>query len=159
MVSCVIVLGIVLYFIAEKKGKFWIEKIRETRAEKIRLGDIDKDHSIKRIELVEPDEEMKKPITLYCKYCRSWFTAEKFDIICPKCEHDQIYAAYNCLNCGKWWWKDEPGENYYCKNKGCEGIRLIRRDKKEIQELLAQKGKILRKFEGKKKKFSILNSE
>lgn len=159
LVSCVIVLSIGLYLIAEKKGKFWVEKIKEGRVEKIRLSDIDKDQTIKRIELVEPEEELKKPLTLYCKYCRSWFTADKFDIFCPKCDHDQIYAAYNCLNCGRWWWKDEPGENFYCKSKGCKGIRLIRRDKKDVQELLAQKGKILRKFDRKRKKFSILNSD
>ena len=159
LVSCVIVLGIGLYFIAEKKSKFWMGKIKESRVEKNRLGDIDKDQAIKRIELIEPDEELKKLLTLYCKYCRSWFLTEKFDIICPYCEHDQIYAAYNCIHCGKWWWKDEPGENYYCKSKSCKGIRLIRRDKKDIQKLLAQKGKILRKFDMKRKKFSILNCE
>ena len=129
LVSCVIVLSIGLYLIVEKKGKFWVEKIKEGRVEKIRLSDIDKDQTIKRIELVEPEEELKKPLTLYCKYCRSWFTNDKFDIFCPKCDHDQIYAAYNCLNCGRWWWKDEPGDNFYCKSRGCKGIRLIRRDK------------------------------
>jgi hypothetical protein len=159
LIGCVIFLGIILYLIAEKKGKFWIGKIREARAEKIRLGDIDKDQVIKKIDLVDPEEELRTPLTLYCKYCRSWFTAEKFDMMCPKCDHDQIYAAYNCLNCGKWWWKDEPGEDYYCKSKGCEGIRLIRRDKTEIQELLAPKGKFLRKFEKKKEKFSIFNND
>jgi len=52
---------------------------------------------------------------------------------------------------------DEPGENYYCKSKSCEGVRLIRREEDDIQEILAKEGKILRKFRSKKAKFSILD--
>jgi len=159
LIACVIVVGFVIYLFTEKKGKVWIGKVRETRAEKIRLSDIDKVQIVKRIELVEQDEEIKRPLTVYCKYCRSWYFAEKFDIFCPNCEHDQIYAAYNCQNCGKWYLKGEPRDNYYCKRKTCEGVRLIRREREDIQELLAQKGKLLRKFERKRKKFSILDSE
>ncbi|MFX1574567.1 MAG: S8 family serine peptidase [Promethearchaeota archaeon] len=153
----VVIIGIIIYKISEKKGKIWIEKIRSTRVEKMRLKEIDKDQVIKRIELVEYEEELKRPLILYCKHCRSWFSAEKFDIICPVCDYDQIYAAYRCENCGKWFYKNEPSENYYCKNKTCEGVRLIRRKKEEIQNLLANEGKVLRKFERKKKKFSILD--
>ncbi|MFX1350347.1 MAG: hypothetical protein ACFE92_16880, partial [Promethearchaeota archaeon] len=109
------------------------------------------------IELVEHEEELARPLTLYCKSCRSWFYSSKFDILCPNCGYDQIYAAYLCENCNKWSWRDEPRENYYCKNKTCEGVRLIRREKEEIQEILAQEGKVLKKFESKKKKFSILD--
>jgi len=159
LITCVVVLGIILYLFAEKKGKYWIGKIRDTRAEKIRLSDIDKDQTIKRIELIEQEEERRRPLTVYCKYCRSWFFTEKFDIFCPNCEHDQIYAAYTCQNCGRWYLKGEPRENYYCKRKTCEGVRLIRREKEDIQDILAQKGKILRKFERKRKKFSILDNE
>ena len=61
-----------------------------------------------------------------------------------------IFSAYFCSNCGKRYLKEEPREDYYCKNKTCEGVRLIRKEKDEIQELLAQKGKALRKFEKKK---------
>ena len=143
--------------ISEKRGKIWFEKIRNTRAEKVRLRDIDKDQLIKKIELIEQDEELKKPITLHCKACKAWFTSSKFDIICPICEHDQIYASYNCQSCGKWFQFDDPGENYYCKTKTCEGVRLIRRDKEEIQELLTREGKVLRKFKIKENKFSILD--
>ncbi|MFW9874663.1 MAG: Ig-like domain-containing protein, partial [Candidatus Thorarchaeota archaeon] len=159
LITCVIILGFLLYLFTEKKGKIWIGKIRDTRAEKIRLSEIDKDQIIKRIELVEQEEEIKRPLTVYCKYCRSWFFAEKFDIFCPNCEHDQIYTAYNCQNCGKWYLKEEPSENYYCKKKTCEGVRLIRREREAIQELLAQKGKALRRFENKEKKYSILGSK
>ncbi|UCC19453.1 MAG: hypothetical protein JSV62_15345, partial [Promethearchaeota archaeon] len=155
--TSVIVIGIIIYIITEKKGKIWIGRIKDSRAEKIRLRDIDKDQVIKRIELIERDEEQNRPLILYCKSCRSWFESMKFDIMCPICEHDQIYAAYNCSNCGKWSWKDEPGENYYCKNKKCEGVRLIRREKEEIQEFLSKEGIILREFKSKKKKFSILD--
>ena len=78
-------------------------------------------------------------------------------MICPVCEHDQIYAAYNCPNCGKWFFKDEPGENFYCKSKTCEGVRLIRKEKEEVQEILAKEGNIPRKFKSKIKKFSVLD--
>ena len=146
-----------MYIISQKKGRTWFENLKNIRAEKIRLKDVDKDKLIKQIELMEQEEELKRPLTLHCKSCRSWFISQKFGIMCPICEHDQIYAAYNCPNCGRWSWKDEPSENYYCKNKKCEGVRLIRKGKEEIQELLAKEGKILRKFEQKKKKFSILD--
>ena len=153
----VIIVGITLYIISEKKGKIWIEKVRDSHAEKVRIKAIDKGQAIKRIELIEPEEEMRKPLTLYCKSCRSWFSSKTFGIICPICDHDQIFAAYLCENCKKWYFKDEPSEKYYCKNKRCEGIRLIRRDKEEVQEILAKEGRILRKFDTKKKKFSILD--
>ena len=157
LIATVVLVGIAVFIISEKKGKVWIEKIKNTRAEKIRLSDIDKDQTIKRIELVELEEELKRPLTLYCKSCKSWFSSEKYDIICPICEHDQIYAAYICENCGKLYLKEEPKENYYCKNKNCEGVRLIRREKEDIQKILNKQSKILRDFEIKKKKFSILD--
>ena len=157
LIGLIITIAISLFIIAEKKGKIWIQNIKIIRAEKVRLKDIDKDQVIKRIELIEHEEELKNPLTLYCKSCRSWFISNKFDIICPICEHDQIYAAYNCSNCGKWSMKDEPGENYYCKNKWCEGVRLIRKEKEEIEKILAQEGIFPREFKSKKKKFSILD--
>ncbi len=152
-----VALGVILYIIAEKKGKVWVENLKDTRAEKVRLKDIDKNQVIKRIELIEHEEELKRPLTLYCKSCRSWFESTKFNIICPECEHDQIYAAYNCKNCGKFQYFEEPGENYYCKSKTCEGVRLVRHEKEDIQEILAKEGKFLRKFKSEKKKFSVLD--
>jgi len=152
-----IAVGGILFILSEKKGKIWIENIKNTRAEKVRLKDIDKIQVIKRIELIVDQEELSRPLTLYCKSCRSWFLSTKFDIICPECEYDQIYAAYNCTNCGKFQFFDEPRENYYCKSKSCEGVRLIRRETEDIQEILAKEGKILRKFKSKKKEFSILD--
>ncbi|NVM34095.1 MAG: S8 family serine peptidase [Candidatus Lokiarchaeota archaeon] len=152
-----IVIGGVLFILAEKKGKVWIENIKNARVEKVRLKDIDKDQVIKHIELIEDQEELTRPLTLYCKSCRSWFLAMKFDMVCPECEHDQIYAAYNCSNCGKFQFFDEPGENYYCKSKSCEGVRLIRRETDEIQKILNKEGKVLRQFKTKKRKFSILD--
>ena len=52
---------------------------------------------------------------------------------------------------------EEPGENYYCKSKTCEGVRLVRHEKEDIQEILAKEGKFLRKFKSEKKKFSVLD--
>jgi hypothetical protein len=157
LISIVIVIGISIYAYLEKKGKVLIGRSRGLRAEKILTNDIEKDQIIKKIELVDLSEEETRPLTLHCKYCRSWFSASNFDIMCPKCGHDQIYVAYNCTNCGKWFYKDEPKETYYCKNKTCKGVRLIRREKEDIENLLAQKGKFLRKFEIRKKKYSILD--
>ncbi|MHA2472418.1 MAG: S8 family serine peptidase, partial [Promethearchaeota archaeon] len=157
LILIVIVLSVSIYAYIEKKGKILVGKSRELRAEKIRLGDLEKNQIIKKIESVDPTEEQTRPLTLHCKYCRSWFSAKKFDIMCPKCGHDQIYVAYNCTNCGKWFFKDEPKNTYYCKTKACQGVRLIRREKEEIENILAQKRKILRKFEIKRKKYSILD--
>ncbi len=157
LIGVIAVTAISLFVIAEKKGKIWVQNIKNIRAEKIRLKDIDKDQVIKRIELLEQEEELQRPLTLYCKSCRSWFISHKYDIMCPVCEHDQIYTAYNCLNCGKWSLKDEPGENFYCKNKKCEGVKLVRKEKEDIEEILAKEGKFPRDFESKKKKFSILD--
>ncbi len=159
LIISAIVFGILIYIYMEKKGKIKFEKIREYQTEKIRLKDIDRDQIIKRIELIKLEEEIKRPLTLHCKYCKSWFSSESFDIICPICERDQIYAAYICQNCGRSYFKDEPSENYYCKNKICGGVRLIRREKEDIQDLLAKKGIFLRKFKKRIKKFSILDNE
>ena len=131
---------------------------RNKKAEKSRLKIIDKDKIIKRIELIETRQGRVNPLILHCKYCKSWFESNEFNYICPVCNHDQIYAAYHCINCQKWYFKDEPSENYYCKNKKCEGIRLVRREKEEIRTILNQKGLHLRKYEIKNKKFSILDS-
>lgn len=159
LIISAVTIGIFIYIYLEKKGKIKIERIRESRAVKIRLRDIDRDQVIKKIELVELEEELKRPLTLYCKYCKSWFSSEEFDIVCPICERDQIFPTYICQNCEKIYFKDEPAENYYCKNKNCEGVRLIRRKKEVIQDFLAKKGLVLRKFEKKRKKFSILDNE
>ncbi len=157
LIGLVVVGGIFLYFASEKGGKVWVRKIKNIRAEKIRLKNVDKDQIIKKIELIKQNDEFKRPLTLYCKSCKSWFVSSKFNIICPVCEHDQIYAAYSCEHCGRWWWKDEPGENYYCKNKSCNGVRLIRKEKDDVQKLLAKEGKFLRKFKIKENKHSILD--
>ncbi|MHA2280335.1 MAG: S8 family serine peptidase [Promethearchaeota archaeon] len=159
LIISAVAFGIIIYIYLEKKGKIKFEKLKESRAEKFRLKDIDRDQVIERIELIESEDELKRPLTLHCKYCKSWFSSDSFDIICPLCERDQIYATYICKNCGKIYFKDEPGENFYCKNKTCQGVRLIRREKEEIQEFLAKKGLILRKFKKISKKFSILDNE
>jgi hypothetical protein len=159
LIIFVVVFGIAIYIYLEKKGKIKFERIREYRAEKIRLTDIDRDQVIKKIELVEEQEELKRSLTLHCKYCKAWFSSDSFDIICPICERDQIYATYICQNCGKVYFKDEPSENFYCKSKNCRGVRLIRREKEEIQDILAKKGIFLRKFKIRHKKFSILDNE
>ncbi|MFO7797131.1 MAG: S8 family serine peptidase, partial [Promethearchaeia archaeon] len=97
---------------------------------------------------------LKNPLTLYCKYCDSWFYSDNFDIICPSCGRDQIYVAYKCYNCGKWYFKEEPGE-YYCEK--CDETQLIRRDRKEMEEIIAREHKkVLKKFEVKKSKQQII---
>jgi len=149
--------GLIIYVVVKKKKNIWFSKRRALDAEKVRLENIDRDQIIKRIELLEPDEERRRPLTLYCRYCKSWYQSSKFDYICPNCEHDQIYVAYNCLNCGKWYFKNEPTQDYYCSNKRCEGVRLIRREKSEIESLLAKEGKVLKTFKKKNKKFSVLD--
>ena len=154
----VIIIGIVSYFIAEKRNKLWFKKRRTINAEKIRLNHIDKDQVIKRIELIETQEDQNKPLIIHCKYCGAWFESDKFNYMCPICEHDQIYVAYNCINCGKWYFKDKTSNEYYCKNKSCKGVRLVKREKEEVQNILSKKGIFLRKYEPKKKKFSILDS-
>ncbi len=157
IIVSVIIIGIISYFLAEKYGKFSFRHRRNIFAEKLRLKELDKEKVIKRIEVIETPEEHKNPFILHCKYCQSWFESSKFNYMCPKCDHDQIYIAYNCINCGKWYFKDKPGENFYCKNKKCRGVRLVRREIEEIKELLKEKGIFLRKFEYKGKKFSILD--
>jgi len=150
-----VIIGITLFFIAEKKGKIWIKRMRNVNAENLRLKDIDKDQVIKRIELIESEYTQERSLTLHCKYCNAWFESKKFDYICPNCEHDTLYVAYNCLNCKKWYFKDEPGENYYCKK--CDGVKLIPRDKEEVRAILAKDGYVLKKYEYKDKKYSILD--
>ncbi|MFW9950555.1 MAG: hypothetical protein ACFFKA_10585, partial [Candidatus Thorarchaeota archaeon] len=151
-----IIASIIIYLISEKKGKLWINRKRDISAEEIRLKDIDKDQILKRIELFESGNLIERPIILHCKFCKSWFESSKFNYICPVCEHDQIYVAYNCMNCNKWYFLDEPGDNYFCKNKKCRGVKLIRRELEEVKEILGNKGILLRKYEQKKNRFSIL---
>ena len=152
-----IISGLIIYFVTKKRKNIWFSRRRALDAEKVRLEDIDRDQIIKKIELIELGDEKKRPLTLYCRYCKSWFQSSKFDYICPNCEHDQIYAAYNCLNCGKWYFKNEPAQDYYCSNKRCEGVRLIRREKFEVEDILAKEGKVLKTFKRKSKKFSVLD--
>ncbi|MBY9002620.1 MAG: S8 family serine peptidase [Candidatus Lokiarchaeota archaeon] len=146
------VIGLVVFI----KRKSWNKRLKSNNAEKVRLKSIDKDQIVKRIEVMELDE-LSRPMIVHCRYCKSWFSTKNYNYICPNCEHDQIFAAYNCLNCGKWYFKDEPGENYFCKNKSCEGVRLIRREKQEIKDLLAKEGKILKKYKKNDQKFSVLD--
>ncbi|NVM43637.1 MAG: S8 family serine peptidase [Candidatus Lokiarchaeota archaeon] len=158
VIVSLIIIGIVSFYIAERRGKIWFKKRRTINAEKIRLTHIDKDQAIKRIALIETHEEQGKPLILHCKFCRAWFESDRFNYMCPVCEHDQIYIAYNCINCGKWYFKDKTSSEYYCKNKSCKGVRLINREKQEIQNILNKEGIFLRKYELKKRKFSILDS-
>ena len=158
IIASLIIIGVVVYYIAERRGNILFKNRKAINAEKIRLSQIDRDQAIKRIELIESYDEAGKPLTLHCKFCKSWFEADKFNYLCPVCDHDQIYLAYNCINCGKWYFKDDPSSQYYCKNKNCKGIRLVRREKVEVQEILSKDGIFLRKYEPRKKKFSILDS-
>jgi hypothetical protein len=136
---------------------FFVRHRRKTKTERSRLKIINKDKVIKRIELIETQEGQVRPLILHCKYCKSWFESKDFNYLCPVCDHDQIYAAYHCINCQKWYFKDEPRDDYYCKNKKCEGVRLVKREKEEIVNILNKEGKLLRKYEIRNKKFSILD--
>ena len=156
----IIIIGIavtatVISILVRRHGKKRSKKTIVKKIEKYDKKRISKDQAKRRVELIETGGELKRPYTLHCKFCKSWFESDKFNYICPICEHDQLYAAYNCINCGRWFMFDEPGENYFCKK--CEGIRLVRRELREVKELLGKEGKLLRKFEFKKKKFSILD--
>jgi len=144
------IMGAVIYVTLRRKAKKG-EKAKIAEKVKLKYKDQDKE----RIELIEPEGEIIRPYTLHCRFCKSWFESNTFNYICPVCDHDQIYAAYNCINCGRWYYKDEPGEHYFCKK--CEGVRLIRRDIEEVKGILGKEGKVLRKFEYRKKKFSILD--
>jgi hypothetical protein len=150
-----IITGIVLFILAEKKGKPWVKKIQDLNAEKIRLKYIDKDQVIKRIEIIE--SEVNRPLILHCKYCKAWFYSSKNKYICPICERDQLYIGYNCINCGKWYFKDDPDEDFYCKNSKCAGVKLIKRELNEIKDILGNEGIFLREYKLKKKGFSILD--
>jgi hypothetical protein len=154
IIVSVIIVSIISYFLAERYGKFSFRHRKATIAEKLRQKELDKDQVIKRIDITETPEN---PLILHCKYCQSWFESSKFSYMCPKCDHDQIYVAYNCINCGKWYFKDEPGENFYCKSKKCRGVKLISREIEEVKKLLGENSIFLRKFEFNDKKFSILD--
>ncbi|MEJ2293645.1 MAG: S8 family serine peptidase [Candidatus Lokiarchaeota archaeon] len=81
-----IIVGIVLFILADKKGKIRIKRMKNNNAETLRIKDIDKDQVIKRIEIIESEYIKDYPLTLHCKYCGSWFESKKFDYICPVCE-------------------------------------------------------------------------
>jgi hypothetical protein len=149
-----IIISFISYKVAERKVKIWKQKIRKRNAKIFKEKEVSIEYKVKKIDL---EKEKGMPLILYCKYCKSWFESKKFDYICPICEHDQIYVAYNCLNCNKWYFKDEPAENYYCKNKGCRDIRLVRRKIEDAKEILSKEGIFLRKFDRRKNKFSILD--
>ena len=87
------------------------------------------------------------------------------------------------LKLSKWYFQDEPGEDYYCPKCSVkekrkkdtdkklklfkkkekillkkESIRLIRRKKEEVVNILEKERKVLRKFEPKNsEKLDILN--
>jgi DNA-directed RNA polymerase subunit RPC12/RpoP len=148
-------ISVSLYIFAEKKGKDVVEGIKERYAEKIKQEKTEKLDVMKKIKELE-QEQHKKELTLHCKYCDSWFSSSKFDIVCPNCQRDEVYVAYNCINCGEWTHKNEPGTDYECSN--CAGVKLVRRDKKEIKEILgSQKRKVLQEFNKKKDKYSLLD--
>lgn len=152
----IIIITSIVVLLLLLKSKSWNKRLRSNQAEKIRLKSIDKDQIIKRIEVMEADDS-SRPLTVHCRYCKSWFSTNHYNYICPNCGHDQIFAAYNCLNCGKWYFKDELGDNYFCKSKTCKGVRLIRREIQEVKDILAKEGKILKKYKKKDQKFSVLD--
>ena len=184
MLLLIILAGIGWILLVRKRNILMYKSKRAVITETKTKG-LNKDQIIKKINRLNIEDELKRSVTLHCKFCRSWFYQESsnFDIICPLCSNDQIYVAYNCMNCSKWTFKDEAKEDYYCRkcasfekiktsnNKKIkkfhrkekilikkESVRLIRREKDDIEEILEKEGKILRRFEPKKKsKLDILN--
>jgi len=55
--------------------------------------------------------------------------------MCPTCNTDQLYLAYQCPLCKKWEFKDDPGD-YECKK--CK-IRMAKLSKEEIKKEIAWK--------------------
>jgi hypothetical protein len=174
-----ILVGLAFYIFAEKKGKYMVQDVKVRKIEKERKKEFEYQKAKIIIDKLSHEEELKRPNTLYCKSCKAWFYSDKFDIMCPLCERDQVYAAYNCESCNKWYYFDSPGEENYCpkcspveivesekklgkKKKEINkrlGIRLIKRDLENVEEILAEKGKFLRDFniERKERKYSILD--
>lgn len=152
-----VVSALVMFFLAERYGKVWYDRLRNLTAEKVRLEEIDMDQAMKQTELISPEEEEARPLTMHCKFCDSWFVGDKFDIMCPVCNSDRVYAAYNCMVCGKWYEKEEPGFDYHCKNKSCQNARLIRREREDVEKILGEEGKEVKPFEIKKGKYDILS--
>ncbi|MFX1495957.1 MAG: S8 family serine peptidase [Promethearchaeota archaeon] len=154
IIISIIIISFISYKIVKKRVRIRKKRIIDRQKLKIEQYEVEQLSKIKQIDL---EKEIKLPLTLHCKYCKSWFESDKFDYICPICEHDQLYVAYYCTNCNNWYFKDEPSGNYYCKNKACQGIRLVRRESEEVKDLLAKEGILLRKFKHKKNRFSILD--
>jgi len=153
----IIIIGIILIltalFYIIRTDLSFIKKIKNTFSSNALKIDEKEDKIIEKIRQMETAKS-KKSLILHCKYCDSWFYSDNFDIICPSCGRDQIYVAYKCLNCGKWYFEDEPG-NYMCKF--CEGVKLIRRNKEEMQEIIGNEyKKVLKEFEIKDSEQKII---
>jgi DNA-directed RNA polymerase subunit RPC12/RpoP len=152
--STFIIYKSVIYLIEIRNKSATKEKIKEDsilRTLITKKKSLDVNAAIEHLEKTQAE----KPLISQCKYCKSWFYSyEGFDIICPNCKRDQVYAAYNCINCGKWYFKNKPGEDYYCEK--CN-IKLLKQDKEDMEELINKKGKILKKYTKETDKFSILD--
>ncbi|MHA1726446.1 MAG: S8 family serine peptidase [Promethearchaeota archaeon] len=149
------IISISMVLISKKRNGILYQKLKLIKTGKLRTEKRDKESILKRIKDLSLEEELKRPLTLHCKLCKAWYVSDQFDIMCPVCGHDQIYASYYCLNCGRWYHKEEPREDYFCPK--CEDVRLIRLEPIEIQQILEKEGKILREFKSIEKKFSILD--
>ncbi len=183
IMAVITITGIIIHKRLKKKGITSITDLRDYYwAKKTTVAYKDKDKIRKVISSLNQEEELQRPFTLYCKFCDSWFSSDRFDTHCPTCEKDYIYVAYYCLICRKWKFKDTPKDNYFCKKcsptvkrkerklrkkhglkkKGIDEnkiIKLIRLKREEVEEILLQKRKILREFvyDKKEKGFSILD--
>jgi len=173
----VVIVAFGLYIFQEKKGKYLIQQLKTNKAEKMRLQEIDYQQAKMRIEELTPEEELKRPLILHCKACKSWFYSDKMDIMCPVCGRDQVFAAYNCESCKKWFFFDMPSQDHYCpkcspheevetegwtlrKKKKIDkkrGIRLVRRELEDVEDLLMEDGKFLREYKFEDKRYSILD--
>ncbi|TXT67170.1 MAG: conserved exported protein of unknown function [Promethearchaeota archaeon] len=112
--------------------------------------------TLRKMEELEATQS-EKPLILHCKYCKAWYyTDQEYDLICPICKRDQIYVAYNCINCGKWYFEDTEKGDHYCDT--CN-IKLFKQNPQNIEELIHNKGKILQKYKRSEDQFSILDSD
>ena len=135
VITCLlIILGLLII----NRGEKWRDKIktkRRKREEEIRILQMEEEKIRKRVESLTEEELKERPYTYFCKNCKSWFVHKKYKWMCPSCNTDQLYLAYQCPLCKNWEFKDDPGD-YECKK--CK-IRMAKLSKEEIKKELVWK--------------------
>ncbi len=139
LIGVSISLSIIIGLITVKRGKVLIDGIKANRSEikkRIRLFDEDKEKIRKRVDSLTKEELKERPYTYFCKNCKSWFVDNSgFKWMCPACNTDQLYLAYQCPICKNWYFKDDP-RDYNCKK--CK-IKMVKLSMEEIKKELVWK--------------------